>query len=135
MRISRSSVVAASNKALVGTAKRDERNPLPTNPSVTRSMKGNVAKNTSPEIILRKALLNDGFRGIRYHYKNIPGRPDICLPYYRIAIFVNGCFWHRGPYCRQGLPKSHRSFWADKFRRNKIRDSRKRNQLNYLGWR
>jgi len=102
--------------------------------NVTKSMKGNKAKNTGPELALRKALWGQGIRGYRLNWHKIPGRPDICLPLKKLAIFVNGCFWHRCPYCRLTLPKSNRVFWKRKFRRNKERDRLKRLRLKQYGW-
>ena len=60
-------------------------------------MSANRAKNTSPELALRKALWQLGHRGYRLHPKNIPGRPDISFTSKKLAIFVMGCFWHRCP--------------------------------------
>jgi DNA mismatch endonuclease (patch repair protein) len=49
--------------------------------------------NTKPELVVRKALFAKGYR-FRLHRRDLPGRPDIILPRYRLAVFVNGCFWH-----------------------------------------
>ena len=51
------------------------------------------SKNTKPEVFLRKLLWNKGFR-YRLNYKEFPRSPDLYIPKYRVAIFVNGCFWH-----------------------------------------
>ncbi|MCX5713968.1 MAG: very short patch repair endonuclease [Candidatus Omnitrophica bacterium] len=108
--------------------------PKATSPQVSKSMKSNKAKNTIPEILLRKALISKGFIGYRLNFGSVPGTPDICYPKYKIAIFVHGCFWHRCPYCRLKLPKSHKKFWNSKFIRNKKRDALKKKALKNLGW-
>jgi len=68
------------------------------------------------------------------HPKNIPGKPDIAFISRKIAIFINGCFWHRCPNCNYGLPKHNRQFWEDKFNKNIIRDKKKIEQLKEMGW-
>lgn len=108
--------------------------PKASNKNVSKSMKGNKAKNTFPEILLRKALFAHGIRGYRLNWKKVPGRPDIIFGIQKIAIFVNGCFWHRCPYCKLKLPKSNRVFWRNKFKRNKERDKLKIRRLKKLGW-
>ena len=63
--------------------------------SETRSrMMANIkAKDTKPELVIRKILHSRGYR-YRLHGQKLPGKPDIVLPKYRAVIFVNGCFWH-----------------------------------------
>jgi DNA mismatch endonuclease, patch repair protein len=113
---------------------RDGRAPIPKKGSTSRVMSANKAKNTKPEIALRKALHNNGIRGYRLNWKKAPGRPDIAFPSKKIAIFVNGCFWHKCPYCKPSLPKTHKSFWDQKFAKNKIRDKKKISILRQNGW-
>ena len=66
--------------------------PAPTSGATTATMKANKGKDTSPEIMVRKALRLAGAPGYRLHWKGVPGRPDISYPGRKIAIFVNGCF-------------------------------------------
>jgi DNA mismatch endonuclease, patch repair protein len=113
---------------------RDKRSPTPKNETVSRVMSANRAKNTTPELTLRKALWASGLRGYRLHYKKIPGRPDITFVSKKTAIFVMGCFWHRCPNCNYPLPKANTAFWKDKFERNTARDARKKKDLKQLGW-
>jgi DNA mismatch endonuclease (patch repair protein) len=76
---------------------------------------------TSVEIKVRKYLWHQRYRYCK-NYSKLPGRPDIVLTKYRIAIFINGCFWHHHN-CRYGyIPKSNRNFWIDKFKKNKEND-------------
>ena len=82
------------------------------------------SKNTKPEVFLRKLLWHKGFR-YRVNYKKLPGSPDIYLPKYKTAIFVNGCFWHmheNGKY--SSIPKSNFDFWKDKLEGNVERDKK-----------
>src|SRR5687768_13013552 len=97
---------------------RDKRSPVPKSEAVSRVMSANRAKNTSPELLLRKAIWQMGFRGYRLHPANVPGRPDIAFTTQKVAIFVMGCFWHRCPKCDYKLPKHNRKFWKQKFERN-----------------
>jgi len=108
-------------------------NPPPTSEAVSKSMKGNVAKDTTPELALRRLLREAGWSGYRLHWK-VAGRPDIAYPGRKVAIFVNGCYWHRCPHCHPSMPKSNAEFWAEKFRRNQERDECKRNELEEAGW-
>lgn len=93
------------------------------------------SKNTKPEIAVRKLLHRCGFR-FRLHKKELPGKPDIVLPKWRVVIFVHGCFWHRHPNCKYAyLPKSNQDFWKNKFVDTVRRDQRNQNTLKALGWR
>lgn len=97
-------------------------------------MQANKSKNTKPELIVRQRLREAGLPGYRLHWKKCPGRPDVCYPGRRIAIFVNGCFWHRCPHCNLPTPKSNVAFWEAKFARNRSRDERNHADLVALGW-
>jgi DNA mismatch endonuclease (patch repair protein) len=114
--------------------KRDGRAPIPVKETTSKVMSANKAKNTKPELILRKALWAKGIKGYRLHYKKVPGRPDIAFVNKKLAIFVNGCFWHRCPLCNPSFPKSNIEFWEEKFNKNIERDKLKINQLHELGW-
>ena len=112
----------------------DTRNPPASNAATVKVMKANKGRDTGPEILLRKALRDAGFPGYRVNWKKAPGRPDIAYPGRRVAIFVNGCFWHRCPRCDLPLPKSHTDFWEKKFLSNVARDERKTRELEAVGW-
>jgi len=114
---------------------RDGRAPIPRKKITSRIMSAIRAKNTTPELVLRKALCVAGLKGYKLNWKGAPGRPDICYPTKKIAVFAHGCFWHRCPHCKPGIPKSHATFWQNKFKANKNRDRRKEESLKKAGWR
>lgn len=88
--------------------------------------------NTKPEISIRKGLYKLGLR-FRTHSK-LPGRPDVIFLKKKIAIFVNGCFWH-GHKCKfDHIPKTNSEFWSIKIKNNKIRDQKVIKQLKSQGW-
>lgn len=106
-------------------------------PSTIRSrmMSGIKGKNTLPEIQIRKCLHALGFR-FRLHRKDLPGKPDIVLPKYRLVIFVHGCFWHRHQGCFYATsPATRKDFWKNKLDGNHERDLRQQKELEELGWR
>jgi DNA mismatch endonuclease (patch repair protein) len=88
-------------------------------------------KNTKPELMLRKYLWNLGIR-YRLHY-NLPGKPDIVLIKNRIAVFVDGCFWH-GCEAHGVTPKTNSKFWDTKIKENLQRDIRNSALLEDQGW-
>lgn len=95
------------------------------------------ARDTKPELIVRRALHAAGLR-FRLHAKDLPGKPDIILRRRRTVIFVHGCFWHRhpDPDCRRArLPKTRREFWESKLNGNRSRDETVRARLEKKGWR
>lgn len=112
--------------------------PLPSppasSPAIRRTMQANRSRDTGPELELRRLLRAAGHAGYRLHWKKAPGRPDIAYAGRRIAIFVNGCFWHRCPHCQPPTPKSNSEFWLAKFKTNQERDARKSNELQAAGW-
>lgn len=94
------------------------------------------AKDTKIEIILRKAIWNRGYR-YRKNYKDLPGKPDIVLLKYKIAIFCDGEFFHGKNWeiLRPHLEQSNNGeFWIKKISRNIERDDEINKQLLFLGW-
>ncbi len=90
-------------------------------------------KDTTPEIALRKALHAIGIRGWRVHAKDLPGKPDLVFRLYRVAIFVDGAFWHGHPY--KFSPGRLPEWWERKILANQARDRRVDGELRALGWR
>jgi DNA mismatch endonuclease (patch repair protein) len=100
----------------------------------SRMMSGILGKNTSPELLIRKALHARGFR-FRIHVKHLPGKPDLVLPKYKAAVFIHGCFWH-GHNCRYfKVPQTRPEFWIEKIGKNQTRDELQVAALCALGWR
>jgi DNA mismatch endonuclease (patch repair protein) len=114
---------------------RDGRAPIPESEITSKIMSRIRGKHTKPELMLRKSLREMDLAGYRLHWKKALGRPDIAYPNHKVAIFVNGCFWHQCPYCKPPLPKSHVNFWKKKFQKNKERDAIKVRALEAEGWR
>ncbi|MFK3797916.1 very short patch repair endonuclease [Pseudomonas sp. NPDC088444] len=100
----------------------------------SRMMSGIKGKNTSPEVLIRKALHARGFR-FRIHVSDLPGKPDLVLAKYRALIFVHGCFWH-GHNCKYfKMPQTRAEFWTEKISKNQTRDERNVSKLLVDGWR
>lgn len=94
------------------------------------------AKDTKIEILLRKALWEKGYR-YRKNYKKLPGKPDIVLTKYKIAIFCDGEFFHGKDWevLKTRLEKSNNSsFWISKISRNRERDDEINKKLLFMGW-
>lgn len=87
-------------------------------------------RDTKAEVIFRKAIWNNGIKGYRIDV-NLPGRPDIYFPRYKIAIFIDGCFWHKCPECFVE-PKSNQEYWLPKIDRNVERDKENEIKLNQI---
>lgn len=96
-----------------------------------KSMSAIKSKNTKAELALRKQLWAEGFR-YRIHY-NVEGSPDIAFPSKKIAVFVDGCFWHKCPDCFS-CPKSNESYWIPKLNRNVGRALEVNRKLESEGW-
>ena len=91
-------------------------------------------KDTKPEILVRKGLHARGFR-FRLQERKLPGKPDLTLPKYGVAVMVNGCFWHGHEGCRYATkPQSNSEFWDAKIARNRHRDEVTTAHLEALGW-
>ena len=92
------------------------------------------SQNTRPEMRVRSTLHRMGYR-FRLHRKNLPGKPDIVLPKWGIAVFVHGCFWHGHKDCCEGhIPKSNARYWGPKLAKNKQRDIENVKKLRESGW-
>ncbi len=92
------------------------------------------SKDTKPEILVRQFLFKNGLR-YRLHVKDLPGKPDIVLPKYKAAIFVNGCFWHGHSECRYYVvPKTRTEWWLTKINKNIDNDRLAFEKLKQAGW-
>jgi DNA mismatch endonuclease (patch repair protein) len=103
-----------------------------TTPQRSAIMRSVRSRDTGPEIVLRRALWADGAR-YRIHPRIAGARPDLSFPRARVAVFVDGCFWHGCPR-HYRLPKTNIAFWKAKVARNVERDVRDRLRLETAGW-
>ena len=98
-----------------------------------KNRKISKSKNTKPELKVR-AHLRYNKVSYRIHDKMLPGTPDIIIPRYKIAININGCFWHQHGCTNTKVPNKRRDFWENKFDKIKSRDAGNRLKLENLGW-
>lgn len=92
------------------------------------------AKDTEPELIVRRYLHAMGLR-YRLHVKSLAGKPDIVFRKFRIAVFINGCFWHGHEDCKFfKVPNTRQEWWSEKIGGNRLRDQSNRNELKKLKW-
>lgn len=98
----------------------------------SRIMAGIKAQDTKPELMLRRALWSIGVRGWRCHRRDLPGRPDIAFGRARLAVFVDGAFWHGHP--SKFKAGQSGQFWDRKIAQNKARDERVNHELASHGW-
>jgi len=91
-------------------------------------------KNTKPELLIRRFLSAHGI-GYRIHTASLPGKPDIAVLRYKVAIFIHGCLWHGHEQCSRGqLPKSRVEYWKAKIEANKQRDRLVEEGIRNAGW-
>jgi DNA mismatch endonuclease Vsr len=88
-------------------------------------------RDTAPEVELRRALWAAGVRGWRLHPRKVPGKPDVAWIGRRLAVFVDGAFWHGHPDHYWGQSGK---FWDEKIERNRKRDERVTGELIEAGW-
>ncbi|MDH3048675.1 DNA mismatch endonuclease Vsr [Gordonia sp. 135] len=99
----------------------------------SRNMAAIRSKNTKPELALRAALRNEGVTGYRIHKADLPGRPDIAFTRWKVAVFVDGVFWHGHP--DHWNPETASSdYWRQKIARNIQRDRLADEELARNGW-
>lgn len=87
------------------------------------------------EVLLAKKLWHKGIR-YRKNYKKLPGKPDIAITRYKIAVFIDGEFWHGYDWVNQKDHRMHRNheFWVNKIEGNMARDRRQTRELENMGW-
>jgi DNA mismatch endonuclease (patch repair protein) len=114
-----------------------QRYPAATSEAVSKVMKGNRKADTRPEVLLRSALHDRGrrfFKNRRVSVAGISVRPDILFPTIKVAVFVDGCFWHRCPE-HGNLPRGpNAEYWRRKLQGNVERDRRDGSLLSADGW-
>ena len=98
----------------------------------SRIMSAIRSTNTKPEIAVRRAIWSRGLR-YRIHDRSVPGTPDISNRSRRVAVFIDGCFWHACPKCYRE-PRSNVTFWRAKISRNRARRAEVKKMLNVDGW-
>src|SRR4051794_31700045 len=114
----------------------DPRSSWASTPGTRRSMKSNRRSDTRPEVRLRSALHRLGLRfrkDVRVDLGDERVRPDIVFGRARVAVFSDGCFWHRCPEHRTD-PKANAEYWAPKLEANVSRDRRHDRALRAAGW-
>lgn len=100
-----------------------------------RSMRANRAKDTKPEVAVRRLLHRLGYR-FRLHDRSLPGTPDLVFSRRKAVVQVHGCFWHQHPGCRHATkPQARADYWGPKLARNAVRDRANAAKLEALGWR
>jgi DNA mismatch endonuclease Vsr len=103
-----------------------------TRSAIMRAVKSRGGRSTEKR--LRAALVSCGLRGWQMQADELPGKPDFIFPEQRLAIFVDGCFWHGCPKCYR-RPHSSQDYWDAKVSYNIRRDRRNRARLRRTGWR
>jgi DNA mismatch endonuclease (patch repair protein) len=89
--------------------------------------------NRTTELSFRLALVRAHIKGWKIHPADLPGRPDFFFPSANLAVFLDGCFWHGCPICGH-VPRTNRSYWKEKIKRNKERDSKTTARLHTEGF-
>ena len=122
---------------------------MPSTPTVRRdptivshAMRQVKGKDTTPELLLRKALWRRGHR-YRLHDRRLPGSPDIVFTRAKVAVFVDGDFWHGAQWRHRGKTSlahqleqvNNKAYWMTKIEKNMARDKRNNATLRRLGWR
>lgn len=90
------------------------------------------SRDTKPELALRRALWDSGVRGWRCHPRGVPGKPDVAFTRWRVAVFVDGCFWHGHP--EHFTPGKSGAYWDAKIARTQERDRLASEELAENGW-
>lgn len=107
---------------------------LKTSPEISKRMAHVKTKKNSAEVMLAKSLWHRGYR-YRLNYKALPGSPDIALTKYRIAIFIDGEFWHGKDFeQRKTKLKNNKDYWIEKIQENINRDIKDDKLLRQMDW-
>lgn len=107
---------------------------LKTSPEISKRMSHVKTKRNSAEVMIAKSLWHRGYR-YRLNYKALPGSPDIALTKYRIAIFIDGEFWHGKDFeQRKTKLKNNKDYWIEKIQENIDRDLKNDKLLRQMDW-
>jgi DNA mismatch endonuclease, patch repair protein len=93
-----------------------------------------ASSNKSTELRLRAEFIRNRVKGWKVRASTLPGTPDFSFKKEKVAVFVDGCFWHGCPRCGH-IPKTNRAYWRAKITRNKERDRKSTKELRALGYR
>jgi DNA mismatch endonuclease (patch repair protein) len=105
-----------------------------TDPSTSKRMSKVHSTEGKDEVIIRKILWKNGIH-YRKNYKDLPGKPDIALTKYKVAVFIDGEFWHGYDWENYKKHiKSNRDYWIPKIERNMKRDQEVNAKLKEMGW-
>jgi len=110
--------------------------PEPSSDSVSKRMKNTPTRDTPAELAVRKILHSRGLR-YRVDYRPLPAlnrRADLVFPRQKVAVFIDGCFWHGCPEHGTGS-KSNSDYWDEKIKGNRVRDLDTNMHLEEQGWR
>ena len=99
-----------------------------------KTMQAVKGKGTKLERHLFSMLAGMGLSGWKKNVSDIVGKPDVAFVSERVAIFVDGCFWHGCPYCRRVLPETNREYWEHKIKRNVALARSHNRRLRKEGW-
>ncbi len=116
--------------------------PLKQTRNISDIMRKVSSTNTTPELFLRKALWGSGLRNYRVQPEELPGKPDIIFPTAKLAIFIDGDYWHGGQWRARNLKaleeqfqnNRNKAYWLNKIRRNMERDCKNTHELISKGW-
>lgn len=109
--------------------------PVPSSAAVSRQMRRQRERDVPRELVIRRALFREGYR-YRVHAKVVPGtrrEADLAFPGARVAVFLDGCFWHGCPE-HGSVPKANNAWWATKLEDNRRRDRDSERRLADAGW-
>lgn len=99
-----------------------------------KTMQAVKGKGTRLEKRLFSMLAGMGLKGWKKNVDSIIGKPDVAFAGQRVAIFVDGCFWHGCPRCKRKLPKTNHSYWVRKIQRNMALAKSNNRRLRADGW-
>lgn len=98
----------------------------------SRVMSAIRSKNTKPELAMRAGLRQAGATGYRLHVRDLPGKPDVAFTRWKVAVFVDGAFWHGHP--DRFNAEAATSYWREKIKRTQARDTLADQKLRDSGW-